>query len=70
MLGRVGKGTQLLVDCDPIQSDKRIFSTRSGIKLLSRLSETDSADLFGMVTLTKIERSRVAELATKLSELK
>ena len=69
LLGRVGKGTQLLIDCDPIQSDKRIFSTKSGIRLLSRLSETDSCDLFGMVTLEKIERSRVAQLASKLSEL-
>lgn len=69
LLGRVAEGTQLLVDCDPIQSDKRIFSTKSGIRLLSRLSETDSADLFGMVTLNKIERSRVAQLAAKLSQL-
>lgn len=69
LLGRVGNGTQLLIDCDPIQSDKRIFSTKSGIRLLSRLSETEHADLFGMVTLEKIERSRVAQLANILSDL-
>lgn len=70
ILGRIGYNTQLLIDCDPVQSDKRIFSTKSGIRLISRLSETKFANLFGMVTLKRIERSSVAQLAEILGNLK
>lgn len=69
LLGRVAEGTRLFVDGDPLQSDKRIFSSKSGIKLLNNLALTDGADLFGTVELIKTERSRVAQLADTLSNL-
>ena len=69
LLGRVAEGTRLFVDGDPVQSDKRIFTSRSGIKLLNKLALTDSADLFGTVKLKKTERSKIAQLADLLSSM-
>ena len=69
LIGRVAEKTRLFVDGDPLQSDKRIFASRSGIKLLSKLALTKSAYMFGTVELIKTERSAVAQLAETLSQM-
>lgn len=68
IISRLAEGSRLFVDGDyQGQIDKRIFENKNGIKLLLNLAKTKEAELFGTVQLTKIERSRVAQLAEVLA---
>lgn len=69
ILGRAGQGTRLFADGDYRQADKKIFEQKSGIKLLSRLSETQYAYLFGTIELQQVERSIVSQMAAVLDEM-
>lgn len=69
IISRLAAGSRLFVDGDyQGQIDKRIFENKNGIKLLFNLAKTKEAELFGTVQLTKIERSRVAQLAEVLAD--
>ena len=69
IVSRLADGSRLFVDGDyQGQIDKRVFENKNGIKLLFNLAKTKDAELFGTVQLTKIERSRVAQLAEVLAD--
>lgn len=64
LISRCGKGSQLWVNGDILQTDDKKFETNNG---LDRLINSLAGDpLFGMVKLMKTERSDVAELAAKI----
>ena len=69
LISRCGENTRIFFDGDIDQADSAIFKDRNGLKLLLNLHKTEMADLFGTVFLTKIERSKTAELANTLDEL-
>lgn len=66
VIGRIGEGSELWINADTSQTDKKIFDEDNGVnKMISRLSGNS---LFGYVYMPKTERSSVAELATLLSD--
>lgn len=66
VIGRVGEGSELWINADSSQTDRKIFDDDNGVnKMISRLA---GHRLFGYVYMPKTERSEVAELATLLSE--
>lgn len=66
VIGRIGEGSELWINADTSQTDKKIFDEDNGItKMIDRLSGNK---LFGYVYMPKTERSSVAELATLLSD--
>ncbi|MBP5773898.1 MAG: PhoH family protein [Eubacterium sp.] len=69
LISRCGENTRIFFDGDIDQADSAIFKDRNGLKLLLNLHKTEMANLFGTVFLTKIERSKTAELANTLDEL-
>lgn len=70
LLGRVAEGSRIIFDGDLKQTDQKVFEDHSGLKLLTKLSESkEFRELFGTVTLKKTERSKTAEAAQYLDEL-
>ena len=70
LLGRVGEGSRIFFDGDLKQTDKRVFEEQNGLKLLTRLSESDEyKSLFAHVNLIKSERSKTAMAAQFLDEI-
>lgn len=69
LLGRMGENSRIFFDGDVRQEDNRVFAQNSGLVLLHKLADTDSADLFGSVELKSIERSTVARLADVLDNI-
>ena len=66
VIGRIGEGSELWINADTSQTDKKIFDEDNGItKMIDRLSGNK---LFGYVYMPKTERSSVAELATLLDD--
>lgn len=66
VIGRIGEGSELWINADTSQTDKKIFDEDNGVtKMINRLSGNP---LFGYVYMPKTERSSVAELATLLSD--
>lgn len=66
VVGRIGEGSELWINADTSQTDKRIFDEDNGVtKMIDRLSGNK---LFGYVYMPKTERSSVAELATLLDD--
>ena len=66
VIGRIGEGSELWINADTSQTDKKIFDEDNGVtKMISRLAGNK---LFGYVYMPKTERSSVAELATLLSD--
>lgn len=66
VIGRIGEGSELWINADTSQTDKKMFDEDNGVtKMISRLSGNP---LFGYVYMPKTERSSVAELATLLSD--
>lgn len=64
LVSRCGEGSQLWVNGDILQTDAKRFEENNGI---NRLITSLSGDpLFGMVKLIKTERSKTAELASKI----
>ena len=64
LVSRCGEGSQLWVNGDILQTDAKRFQENNGI---DRLIKSLSGDpLFGMVKLIKTERSKTAELASKI----
>lgn len=70
LVARCDEGTRILFDGDMKQADSTIFRNKNGLKLLSQLSKsTTFADIFAMVKLITIERSKTANAASFLDEL-
>ena len=66
VIGRIGEGSELWVNADTHQTDKKMFDEDNGVtKMIDRLSGNK---LFGYVYMPKTERSSVAELATLLDD--
>lgn len=66
VIGRIGEGSELWINADTSQTDKKIFDEDNGVnKMITRLSDNP---LFGYVYMPKTERSSVAELATLLDD--
>lgn len=64
LVSRCGKNSQLWVNGDILQTDKKSFELNNGIdRLINSLVDNK---LFGMVKLLKSERSETAELAAKI----
>ena len=52
------------------QADSAIFRNKNGLKLLSQLSKSATfADIFAMVKLVTIERSKTANAASYLDDI-
>lgn len=66
LLGRVGDGSNLWLDADLRQRDKKVFEDTAGIeKMIEKLKGNP---LFGYIHLEKTERSKTACLADLLDE--
>ena len=70
LIARCGEGTRIFFDGDIKQTDNSIFKNKNGLKLLAALSKSKTfADIFAMVKLTTIERSKTANAASFLDEI-
>jgi PhoH-like ATPase len=66
VIGRIGEGSELWINADTHQTDKKIFDDDNGVsKMIDRLKDNK---LFAYVYMPKTERSSVAELATLLDD--
>lgn len=66
VIGRIGEGSELWINADTHQTDKKIFDEDNGVtKMINKLRDNK---LFGYVYMPKTERSSVAELATLLDD--
>lgn len=66
LIGRTGKNSCFIMVGDTRQTDKDVFKKNSGIE--KAVEKFKGNKLFGMVTLTKNERSEVSSLADLLLE--
>ena len=70
LIARCAAGTRIFFDGDTKQTDAKIFKEKSGLKLLTKLKDSEKfGDLFSMVRLESIERSRTAQAAQYLDEI-
>ena len=70
LIGRCDDGTRIFFDGDMKQADSPIFRNKNGLKLLSQLSKSSIfADIFAMVKLITIERSKTANAASYLDDI-
>ena len=66
IIGRIGEGSELWINADTHQTDKKMFDEDNGVnKMIERLKGNK---LFSYVYMPKTERSSVAELATLLDD--
>ena len=66
LLGRIGEGSELWINADNHQVDRRLFEKDNGInKMIDKLTGNK---LFGYVYLSQTERSEVARLCELLDE--
>ena len=66
ILSRAGEGTKVILVADPAQTDNRFLQSGSRAEIWSVIDSMKSSTLFGHMTLTKTERSAVAELAARI----
>lgn len=70
LIARCADRTRIFFDGDTKQTDAKVFREKSGLKLLTKLKDSkDFSDLFSMVRLESIERSRTAQAAQYLDEV-
>ena len=70
LIARCADKTRIFFDGDTKQTDAKVFREKSGLKLLTKLKDSkDFSDLFSMVRLESIERSRTAQAAQYLDEI-
>lgn len=70
LVARCAEGTRIFFDGDIKQTDAKVFREKSGLKLLMKLKDSkDFSDLFSMIKLESIERSRTAQAAQYLDEV-
>lgn len=66
LMGRVDEGSQLWLDADFHQRDRKVFEESQGLEVM--IDRLCGNPLFGYVHLIKSERSKVAQLADLLDE--
>lgn len=70
LIARCAEGTRIFFDGDVKQTDAKVFRDKNGLKLLTKLKDSKKySDLFSMVRLESIERSRTAQAAQYLDEV-
>lgn len=69
LIGRIADGTRIIFDGDIHQADKAVFKNSSGLKLLYKIRNSQFADLFSVVKLNTIERSRTAQVSGFLDSI-
>lgn len=70
LIARCGEGTRIFFDGDMKQVDSAIFRNKNGLKLLTSLSNSPVySDIFAMIKLTTIERSKTANAASYLDDI-
>lgn len=70
LIARCAEKTRIFFDGDIKQTDSKIFREKNGLKLLTKLKDSEEfSDLFSMVKLENIERSRTAQAAQYLDEI-
>lgn len=67
LLGRVGENSELWINSDCHQTDRKIFDKDNGVTRLIEILKGN--ELVSYVSLVKSERSKVAELATLIDEI-
>ena len=67
IIGRAGEGSELWINCDTHQTDKRIFDRDNGVT--RAIEKLKGNKMFGYVYLPKTERSDLARLADLLDEV-
>ena len=70
LIARCAEGTRIFFDGDVKQTDAKVFRDKNGLKLLTKLKDSKKySDLFSIVRLESIERSRTAQAAQYLDEV-
>ena len=70
LVARCGEGTRILFDGDIKQTDSYVFENKNGLKLLTRLKDSETfGKIFGTVKLKEIERSLTAQASAYLDNL-
>lgn len=70
LIARCGEGSRIFFDGDIKQADQKIFKEKNGLELLLKLSESEKyAEIFGIVKLKSIERSKTAQASEYLDNL-
>ena len=70
LIGRVNEGSRIFFDGDIKQVDSYVFKNKNGLKLLLKLSNSEIfSKIFGVVTLSIIERSLVAQASDYLDSI-
>lgn len=68
ILSRAGAGTKIVLTFDSAQVDNRFLKSGKDADVWSVIDSLKHTDIFGHITLTKTERSRVAEVTSKILE--
>jgi len=68
ILSRAGAGTKIVLTADAAQVDNRFLKSGKDADIWSVIDSLKNEDIFGHITLTKTERSRVAEVAARILE--
>ena len=70
LIGRCGENTRIFFDGDIKQTDGKVFRNKNGLKLLTKLKDSERyGQIFGMVKLKSIERSFTAQASKYLDEI-
>lgn len=64
IIARCAEGTELWLDGDIVQRDRKVFEDSKGIERM--INSLAGNELFGYVDLVKVERSKTASLADKI----
>ncbi len=68
ILSRAGEGTKIVLTWDAAQVDSRFLKSGKDADVWSVVNSLKHEDIFAHITLTKTERSRVAEAASRILE--
>ncbi len=70
LIGRCAEGTRIFFDGDIKQTDNSMFKNKNGLQLLLHLADSkEFAKIFGVTTLTTIERSFTARASEYLDNI-
>lgn len=68
ILSRTGENTKVVLTFDANQTDNRFLRSGKNADVWSVVNDLSSTDIFAHITLTRTERSRTAEIASKILE--
>jgi PhoH-like ATPase len=68
ILSRAGKGSKIVLTFDSAQVDNRFLKAGHDADIWSVIDSLKHEDIFAHITLTRTERSRVAEVASRILE--